>query len=46
MCGIDVSKVFVAGDDKRYAQLKDEGCDWDQSQIFLRDLKDDNLVLN
>jgi hypothetical protein len=34
-------KVFVAGDDKRYAQLKDEGCDWDQlpKVNFLRDLK-------
>jgi hypothetical protein len=29
MMWIDVS-IFVAGDDKRYAQLKDEGCDWDQ----------------
>jgi phytoene/squalene synthetase len=28
--GLMCLKVFVAGDDKRYAQLKDEGCDWDQ----------------
>jgi hypothetical protein len=37
--GLMCLKVFVAGDDKRYAQLKDEGCDWDQSANFFTRLE-------
>ena len=47
--GLMCLKVFVAGDDKRYAQLKDEAMRLGsafQKVNFLRDLKDDNLVLN
>ncbi len=47
--GLMCLKVFVAGDDKRYEQLKDEAMRLGsafQKVNFLRDLKDDNLVLN
>lgn len=47
--GLMCLKVFVAGDNKRYEQLKDEAMRLGsafQKVNFLRDLKDDNLVLN
>lgn len=47
--GLMCLKVFVAGDDNRYSQLKDEAMRLGsafQKVNFLRDLKDDNLVLN
>ncbi len=47
--GLMCLKVFVAGDNNRYEQLKDEAMRLGsafQKVNFLRDLKDDNLVLN
>lgn len=47
--GLMCLKVFVAGKDHRYEQLKDEAMRLGsafQKVNFLRDLKDDNLVLN
>ena len=47
--GLMCLKVFVAGDHKRYEQLKNEAMRLGsafQKVNFLRDLKDDNLVLN
>ena len=47
--GLMCLKVFVAGDNVRYEQLKDEAMRLGsafQKVNFLRDLKDDNLVLN
>ncbi|TDE27751.1 MULTISPECIES: phytoene/squalene synthase family protein [Flavobacterium] len=47
--GLMCLKVFVDGDNKRYEQLKDEAMRLGsafQKVNFLRDLKDDNLVLN
>jgi phytoene/squalene synthetase len=47
--GLMCLKVFVAGDNKRYDQLKEEAMRLGsafQKVNFLRDLKDDNLVLN
>nr|WP_315166672.1 phytoene/squalene synthase family protein [uncultured Flavobacterium sp.] len=47
--GLMCLKVFVAGDNNRYDQLKDEAMRLGsafQKVNFLRDLKDDNLVLN
>jgi phytoene/squalene synthetase len=47
--GLMCLKVFVAGKDHKYEQLKDEAMRLGsafQKVNFLRDLKDDNLVLN
>lgn len=47
--GLMCLKVFVAGKDQKYEQLKDEAMRLGsafQKVNFLRDLKDDNLVLN
>ncbi|MDI5896165.1 phytoene/squalene synthase family protein [Flavobacterium algoritolerans] len=47
--GLMCLKVFVAGDNERYDQLKEEAMRLGsafQKVNFLRDLKDDNLVLN
>ncbi|MFM2367828.1 MAG: hypothetical protein RL619_124 [Bacteroidota bacterium] len=47
--GLMCLKVFVAGKDYKYEQLKDEAMRLGsafQKVNFLRDLKDDNLVLN
>ncbi|WP_338647827.1 phytoene/squalene synthase family protein [Flavobacterium sp. KS-LB2] len=47
--GLMCLKVFVAGDIEKYNQLKDEAMRLGsafQKVNFLRDLKDDNLVLN
>ncbi|MDI5887185.1 phytoene/squalene synthase family protein [Flavobacterium yafengii] len=47
--GLMCLKVFVAGDNERYDQLKGEAMRLGsafQKVNFLRDLKDDNLVLN
>ena len=47
--GLMCLKVFVAGQDHRYEQLKNEAMRLGsafQKVNFLRDLKDDNLVLN
>lgn len=47
--GLMCLKVFVAGKDHKYDQLKDEAMRLGsafQKVNFLRDLKDDNLVLN
>lgn len=47
--GLMCLKVFVSGDNKRYEQLKGEAMRLGsafQKVNFLRDLKDDNLVLN
>lgn len=47
--GLMCLKVFVKGNDQRYEQLKDEAMRLGsafQKVNFLRDLKDDNLILN
>lgn len=47
--GLMCLKVFVKGDEEKYNQLKDEAMRLGsafQKVNFLRDLKDDNLVLN
>jgi 15-cis-phytoene synthase len=47
--GLMCLKVFVKGNEKRYEQLKDEAMRLGsafQKVNFLRDLKDDNLLLN
>ncbi|MFV7235853.1 MULTISPECIES: phytoene/squalene synthase family protein [Flavobacterium] len=47
--GLMCLKVFVAGKDQKYEQLKDEAMRLGsafQKVNFLRDLRDDNLVLN
>jgi hypothetical protein len=48
MVGLMCLKVFVSGQDNKYEELKVKPCAWDLlfKSKFLRDLKDDNLLLN